>query len=262
MPIINTKEIIVLEEHRDYLPALTAEERRNLEESIRKYGIRDPLILMRGSKFLLDGHNRRDIARKLGIDKVPYEVADCDNSSEWILKNQLSRRNLTELQRDKLIAALVKSGTKKKKVDKEIVEEAAIAAKVSPQTVKRIVKQQEQIEELPVKARKEVEEAGTRRAANKIIKQHNPEPEARRIKSAIWELKNSLTNIVDQAANLDEEPPFEKDSATKRMSKCIDFNRMHALIAWLDDKEKEQDRILKGMKEKKQPVKKKKAKKK
>jgi ParB-like chromosome segregation protein Spo0J len=244
MPTIDLKEIIVLKEHREYLPPLNEEERNNLEADIKENGITSPLILMKGTKYLLDGHNRRDIARKLGISKVPYEVRDTNNAEEWILRYQLSRRNLTEIQRDKLMAELVKKAKTPAK-EKKVIKELAKENKVSETTVKRAVKQQEAIEKLPEKAKKKIEEKGTRREANKQIQKHNPHADLQWLRNEIWELKNALTNIETKAANLDEEEMFKKDSAVKRLAKVVDFQRMNAMTAWLDEKIKEVDSELK-----------------
>jgi len=51
--------------------------------------------------LLLDGHNRLEICTRLGL---PYEVvnkgfANRDGAIEWIINNQLGRRNLNDYQR-------------------------------------------------------------------------------------------------------------------------------------------------------------------
>lgn len=88
-------------EFRSLIPPLTAEERAGLEEDIKRDGCRDRLIVWQEEGILLDGHNRFDICTSNGI---PYEVtlesfASRDDAQLWMLRNQLHRRNLTELDR-------------------------------------------------------------------------------------------------------------------------------------------------------------------
>jgi len=79
------------------LPPPTAQELAELEASIIADGIREPLIVWRTGRVLVDGHNRLRIAEKHGL---PYRVteldfADHDAARQWVIRNQLSRRNLT-----------------------------------------------------------------------------------------------------------------------------------------------------------------------
>jgi N6-adenosine-specific RNA methylase IME4 len=95
-------EFIVDPEFRSLIPAISAEEYRQLEANVRADGCRDPLVVWDGT--LLDGHNRFEICTQ---HDIPYttttvELADRDAAKVWILKNQLGRRNLTTFQRCEL----------------------------------------------------------------------------------------------------------------------------------------------------------------
>lgn len=88
--------IEIKEEFKKLIPALTAEEFKQLEENILKDGIRDPLVLWNG--YLIDGHNRYQIAFKHGLE---YKTIDKEFDSEddvriWMIDNQEGRRNLTD----------------------------------------------------------------------------------------------------------------------------------------------------------------------
>lgn len=88
--------IEIKEEFKKLIPALTAEEFKQLEENILKDGIRDPLVLWNG--YLIDGHNRYQIAFKHGLE---YKTIDKEFDSEddvkiWMIDNQDGRRNLTD----------------------------------------------------------------------------------------------------------------------------------------------------------------------
>lgn len=101
-------DIIVDPRFRDKIPKPSEEEYRQLEENILSDGeIRDPLILWRGYNILVDGHNRwkiyqahSDVLPFPGVRELPFE--DENAAVDWMLMNQLGRRNLNEMQ----IAAL------------------------------------------------------------------------------------------------------------------------------------------------------------
>lgn len=84
-----------------YIPALSEEERHQLESNIVEHcGARDPLVVWRNADkyILLDGHNRYEICERLGLK---YEVQELefgtrDEAADWIDRNQLGRRNLSK----------------------------------------------------------------------------------------------------------------------------------------------------------------------
>lgn len=81
-------------EFETLIPPLSPAEYRLLEESILAEGCRDSLVTWHG--ILIDGHNRYRICTQYGL---PFETIDTDFATrdeviEWIIKNQLARRNL------------------------------------------------------------------------------------------------------------------------------------------------------------------------
>ena len=108
-------EIIVSPRFRDKIPKPTPEEFRQLEENILNDGeIRDPLILWRDHGILLDGHNRWAIYQK-HQDELPFpsvkelSFPNEDAAEDWMLLNQLGRRNLNEMQITALRGMLYKA---------------------------------------------------------------------------------------------------------------------------------------------------------
>lgn len=95
-------------EFKALIPPLTTDERAGLEESIAKEGVRDPLVVWTEQDVLLDGHNRYEIASKLGrpYNTVGMSFADEDAAKVWIIRNQFSRRNLSPYQRAELALTL------------------------------------------------------------------------------------------------------------------------------------------------------------
>lgn len=84
-----------------YIPALSAEERQQLEDNLVQHGgARDPLVVWRdgSTDTLIDGHNRYEICTRLGLKYavVPMEFASRVEAADWIDRNQLGRRNLSK----------------------------------------------------------------------------------------------------------------------------------------------------------------------
>ena len=100
--------IAVDEEFRSLIPALSEEERAGLEENLLRDGCLDPLIVWREQQVLLDGHNRKEVCDRYGIDYETRELSlpDRDAAKRWIIGHQFGRRNLTPYQRAELALKL------------------------------------------------------------------------------------------------------------------------------------------------------------
>lgn len=91
------------EKHR--FKRATGQRLHNLEESIRMYGIINPLIvriLPDGQHQIIAGHNRRDAARNIGYQKVPYRVRhlpDDDDALGVLVSDNLQNRELLPSER-------------------------------------------------------------------------------------------------------------------------------------------------------------------
>jgi len=85
-------------EFRTLIPALSKDERAQLEASVLAEGCRDALVVWQG--ILLDGHNRYEIctAHSLPFETVEIDLPDREAAITWIINNQLGRRNLTPEQ--------------------------------------------------------------------------------------------------------------------------------------------------------------------
>ena len=91
--------IVIREDFKKLIPALTVEEFKQLEANILSEGIRDPLVVWNG--YLVDGHNRYTIATQHGLEykTVSKEFKDGNAVKEWMILNQFGRRNLLPYQR-------------------------------------------------------------------------------------------------------------------------------------------------------------------
>ena len=96
------KQLKIDPEFAALCPDLMIEERGLLEASIETDGVRDPVIEWQG--LIVDGHNRYSIAKMLRIDcpSRSKDFADRAAVVEWIITNQLGRRNLTDEQKSYL----------------------------------------------------------------------------------------------------------------------------------------------------------------
>ncbi len=96
------------EELKSYIPPLKPDELTGLEASIRKEHVRDKLIVWQneeGKFILVDGHNRFHILQKLHEEgfKISFQTDIIvfparEAVKDWMINNQLSRRNLTSEQ--------------------------------------------------------------------------------------------------------------------------------------------------------------------
>ncbi|QJD81547.1 ParB N-terminal domain-containing protein [Spirosoma rhododendri] len=106
-------QIVILEQLRDLIPPLTADELNQLEQNVLKHGVKDPLTIWEttasvagtGSEstpvyVLIDGHNREQIIRKHQLDfRINLVRFDSlDETKDYMIAYQLGRRNLTPEQ--------------------------------------------------------------------------------------------------------------------------------------------------------------------
>jgi hypothetical protein len=169
-------ELRIDEEFENLIPALTSEEFNQLRENIiEKDEVINPILTWHG--VIVDGHNRwKIIQENPGIPFKTYEMifADRYEAKDWIIKNQIGRRNLNQEQKLRLIGHMQENRKKSHGGDRKSEESkgqneplkstaAQIAEEVgvSESTVKRAEKFSKGIDVL-----KEVAPA----AADKILK--------------------------------------------------------------------------------------------
>ena len=102
-------KIIIDPEFRKLIPPLDTDEYNRLQESIAAEGCRDPLVVWHD--ILLDGYNRYEICAALGVEykTVGRAFASRNEAHDWIILNQLARRNLDKATRTLLIGKLYNS---------------------------------------------------------------------------------------------------------------------------------------------------------
>jgi len=146
--------LIIDQEFKALIPPLTEVERDQLEKSLRANGCLDPIRVWDGHNIIIDGHNRYEICTRRNIEFKVTEIymRDRETVKQWMILNQLGRRNLSpdaaSLLRGKLYNASkqtkaqagAKGGAASKDQNDTCLDTAeTIAAQtgVSPATIKR-----------------------------------------------------------------------------------------------------------------------------
>jgi hypothetical protein len=90
-------EFKIDEEFQAMMVPLSDAQRTQLEANLRKYGCREPLVVWKEERLLLDGYNRFALCQKFGIEFKIVEISLPDRKAAvaWIRENQVGRRNLT-----------------------------------------------------------------------------------------------------------------------------------------------------------------------
>ena len=86
-------------EFQSLIPPLSSEERELLEANIVADGCRDPIVVWQGT--VIDGHNRHEICTRLDLHYETVERSFIDRTEIilWMIKNQMGRRNLEDIDR-------------------------------------------------------------------------------------------------------------------------------------------------------------------
>lgn len=91
-------------EFRAQLSPLPSDKRDELERLVLEHGMLHALVVgvIGGSRLLVDGHNRYEIAQKHGLDfdVIEIEFASREDAADWIDRNQFGRREMTSKERD------------------------------------------------------------------------------------------------------------------------------------------------------------------
>ena len=96
-------------EFRKLIPPLQPDELSELKKSLKSEGNRDPVVIWKENKLMLDGHHRYDICTNAGIPLKPalqLSFPDRNAAIVWIIRNQFGRRNLSAYSRSVLALKL------------------------------------------------------------------------------------------------------------------------------------------------------------
>jgi N6-adenosine-specific RNA methylase IME4 len=221
----------IKEEFKKLIPALTAEEFKQLEQNCLDEGIREKIITWNG--FIIDGHNRYEIATRWNLDyQTESKYFKNENDvKEWMINNQFGRRNLSNYQRSVLALQLEEVFSSKAKENLKVSgenfgkglqisaepiaikpintrKEVAKVANVSHDTIAK-VKKIEAVATPEVKAQLSTGELSINQAYQEIKKEEKKEERLQKIeliKESIEKENKTLEGVFDVIAI---DPPWE-----------------------------------------------------
>jgi len=205
----------ILQELESLIPPLSNEEFKQLERNILEEGIREPLITWNG--ILIDGHNRYRIAQEhdMNYETLEKEFDNINRVKEWMVNNQLGRRNLSNYQRSVLALQLEDVFQEKAKENQAIqfkgssliqiseevkpivsIKEVAKIANVSHDTIAK-VKKIEANATPEVKARLNTGTMSINEAYKEIKKEENEQLKTQKAIEIIEKVYENNTNIYN-----------------------------------------------------------------
>jgi N6-adenosine-specific RNA methylase IME4 len=220
----------IKEEFKKLIPALTPEEFKQLEQNCLDEGIREKIIVWDG--FIIDGHNRYEIATKWGLDYQTESKRFKDESEvrEWMILNQFGRRNLSNYQRSVLALELeevfkVKAIQKQKNAGGAVPQKSAEApietrkelakvANVSHDTIAK-VKKIEAVATPEVKAQLSTGEISINQAYQEIKKEEKKAERIELIEQQIEDIEQGLLPELEglfDVVSVDPPWPYEGES--------------------------------------------------
>ena len=114
-------QLTIDDEFEDVIPALSGDELSKLEENLQRDGCRDPIVVWKFwtdggagndiDRVIIDGHNRYVLCHQHEIPFTVKEITDRELPTrasviEWMIRNQLGRRNLTDFARAEMALKL------------------------------------------------------------------------------------------------------------------------------------------------------------
>ena len=221
---MKTQDITIDKEFENLIRPLAKKEREELRVSLSRCGLLSPLIVWKtgGKTILVDGHNRLSLWKEhkgfneeyeLKTHELPFSSKGV--AKEWIIKNQLGRRNLSPEDFKLLVGQLynqrktTQGGDKKSKAQTEtlinIAEKIAAETGVSRETVKRAGKLAEKVEEIqaaqPEAPRAEV----VAKAKGAVMKDNLTKPKKKKaevkLPAGCAEVGTSFKSMISEASD-------------------------------------------------------------
>jgi len=203
-------------EFQNLIRPLSDQERAELRDSLSRCGLLSPLIIWNneGKNILVDGHNRLSLWKEFNGFNDEYELktqelrfGNRDKVKEWIIKNQLGRRNLSPDDYRLLVGMLynqrkaTQGGDRKSKGKNctlnDTAQQVAEETGVSPRTVKSAGKLAAKVEEIK-QAEPELPRQEVITKAKEIIAEavHKPEPPKRSLDEMLAERWNRFIKDI------------------------------------------------------------------
>lgn len=95
------KEYKIDEELKRLMPELTEVEKESMRNSFKKYGFNKSSPIIVWNDTIIDGHNRYELCREMGIEPEVQEMSfeSKDEAMEWMMYTQCARRSLNDAQK-------------------------------------------------------------------------------------------------------------------------------------------------------------------
>jgi len=130
----------------------TEESLKELKTMLEKEGVRDPIVVWKEKNQIADGHTRYQIGKELKINvPIVYKsFKDEEEVKQWIIRNQLARRNLTparftyfigKLYNEQKVTAMTGGGKAPAKGKGSTADNIAKEFDVTPTAVRTAAKQ-------------------------------------------------------------------------------------------------------------------------
>lgn len=227
------KDLKVDKEFEDLLPVLTPDELEKLENSILQYGMLDPIKIWQepdtNEWIIIDGHNRYNILIKHDIEwhywqdyKIMDELKTREDVKQWMLEQQLGRRNLTETERYEIVQRF------KSIFEKKAKENQSSGGKGLTNLSK-------------VNTRKEMAKAtgvseGTYQKLDKVMQSNNEE-----VKQKLREKEISIDRAYQEIKN----PTIKEKESITPEQKIIEFdNRMNEIDKEISSLRNERETLM------------------
>jgi DNA (cytosine-5)-methyltransferase 1 len=99
-----TPQFSIISDLKNFIHPLGKKQKRMLAKDIVENGCRDPLVVWKEKNTIVDGHNRYEICLEHGISFTTKEMSfpDIDAVKDFMLNNQLIRRNLSSFEKVEL----------------------------------------------------------------------------------------------------------------------------------------------------------------
>jgi len=212
-------QIHIEPEFRDLIPPLKQDEFNQLAQNIADEGCREPLVIwhvpqgaddeLAGKYVLIDGHNRYKICTQYQVDFKIHSVhfQTRFEARNWMINNQLGRRNLTKEQQAFLRGSRYNS--EKAQGQRTDLQQTSSDAKSKESTAKRIAKEYN------------VDEKTIRRDAKfaegmDIIGRSNPGLKQDILKGKVKVNKSHVQKLGEVAKDSDEVPILDVEDIYKR----------------------------------------------
>lgn len=210
----DNKDLVIIDELKNFIPALTDDETQLLEQSILKDGIKEPIDIWDkdGESVVIDGHNRYRIAKEHNVHFKTklHNFNSIDEVKDWMLHKQLGRRNLTDKARTYFIGLLYNKAKNKKGGDmskgqnlplERTDEKIASEIGVSPRTVRNAGDFATGLDSLPTEEKNDIL-AGKKKVSKAEVQQKaKPKKEKLKKEPVQIDYKKKVLNLLSHLPN-------------------------------------------------------------